>query len=98
MNNPTISIVLGSYNRKSFLKKALKTIRENNITVPFEIIVVDGGSTDGSIKYLTKQKDIVSIIQHNNGVWKGKKISKKSWGYYMNIAFKASHGKYIVML
>jgi glycosyltransferase involved in cell wall biosynthesis len=98
MNNPTISIILGSYNRKSFLKKAIKTIRENNITVPFEIIVVDGGSIDGSIKYLTKQKDIISIVQHNNGMWRGQKINKKSWGYYMNIAFRACHGKYIVML
>jgi GT2 family glycosyltransferase len=98
MSQPTISIVLGSYNRKPFLKKTLKTIRENNITVPFEIIVIDGGSTDGSIAYLTKQKDVISIIQHNNGLWKNKKIEKKSWGYYMNVAFKACHGKYIVML
>ena len=98
MNSPTISIVLGSYNRKSFIKKALKTIRENYISVPYEIIVIDGGSTDGSVSYLAKQKDLILILQHNNGNWKGKEISKKTWGYYMNIAFKASHGKYIVML
>jgi len=98
MENPIISIVLGSYNRKTFLKKAIKTIRENGITVPYEIIVIDGGSTDGSIKYLTKQKDIITIIQHNNGFWGNKKIKKKPWGYYMNIAFRSTHGKYVVMI
>ncbi len=95
---PTISIVLGSYNRKPFLKKAVRTIRENGITVPYEIVVIDGGSSDGSIKYLTSQKDIITIVQHNNGYWQGQKIDKKSWGYYMNIAFRACHGKYIVMI
>lgn len=98
MNKPTISIVLGSYNRKSFLKSAIASIRSNGISVPYEIIVIDGGSTDGSIEYLTKQKDIISIIQHNRGYWNGKKIDKRTWGYYMNIAFNASHGKYIVMI
>lgn len=98
MSQPIISIVLGSYNRKPFLKKAIRTIRENGITVPFEIIVIDGGSTDGSIPYLVSQKDIITIVQHNSGTWKGNVIEKKSWGYYMNIAFQASHGKYIVMI
>lgn len=95
---PIISIVLGSYNRKSFLKKTIKTIRENGVHVPYEIVVIDGGSSDGSIKYLSSQKDIITIIQHNNGYWKGQKIDKRSWGYYMNIAFRACHGKYIVMI
>lgn len=98
MARPIISIVLGSYNRKPFLKKAIKTIRENGITVPYEIVVIDGGSTDGSIQYLTRQKDIISIIQHNHGHWKNKKIQKKSWGHYMNIAFRSTNGKYIAMI
>ena len=97
-SKPFISIVLGSYNRKSFLKKAIQTIRENGISVSYEIIVIDGGSTDGSIDYLVSQKDIITIIQHNHDIWKKKEIKKKSWGYYMNIAFQASHGKYIVMI
>src|SRR3989339_1140744 len=95
---PIISIVLGTYNRKNFLKETIKSIRNNNINVPYEIIVIDGGSSDGSLKYLLNQKDIITIIQHNRGVWKNKPIQRKSWGYFMNIAFKACHGSYIVML
>ncbi|MCK4664982.1 MAG: glycosyltransferase [Bacteroidales bacterium] len=44
-----ISVVLGSYNRKPFLEKAIESVRNNNIHLPYEIIVVDGGSTDGSL-------------------------------------------------
>jgi len=93
-----VSIVLGSYNRKRFLQKAIESIRNNNIKRPFEIIVIDGGSTDGSIEYLTRQKDIVTIIQHNHGRWRGKKVVRKSWGYFMNLGFKCSKGKYVCMV
>lgn len=95
-NKPKISIVLGSYNRKPFLKEAIKSIRENGISVPYEIVVIDGGSDDGSIDYLVKQEDVISIIQHNKG--EDGAPTKRSWGYFMNIAFRATHGKYIVML
>lgn len=95
---PIISVVLGTYNRKSFLKETIKSIRNNNISVPYEIVVIDGGSNDGSLKYLVSQKDIITIVQHNRGEWKGGQIERKSWGYFMNIAFRACHGEYIVML
>jgi GT2 family glycosyltransferase len=93
-----VSIVLGSYNRKPFLKSAIQSIRQNHIEVPYEIIVVDGGSTDGSMDWLAKQKDIITIIQHNHGEFRGKPVVRKSWGYFMNLAFKAAQGEYICMI
>lgn len=95
---PIVSIVLGSYNRQSFLKSTLESVRNDRMDFPYEVIVVDGGSTDGTIKWLTKQKDIIAIIQHNRGTWKGKPIERKSWGYFMNLGFRAASGKYICML
>lgn len=97
-SQPIISIVLGTYNRKSFLRGALASIRKNNISVPYEIIVIDGGSTDGTLQFLNTQKDVITIIQHNHGKWMGKVIEKKNWGHYMNIAFRAAQGKYVVMI
>jgi len=99
-NYAVISVVLGTYNRKNFLKLTIDSIRKELIKFNFktEIIVVDGGSTDGTIHWLTKQKDIISIIQHNRGQWQGKPIERRSWGYFMNLAFKAAQGKYICML
>jgi glycosyltransferase involved in cell wall biosynthesis len=95
---PEISIVLGSYNRRAFLKATIESVRRNGITVQYEIIVIDGGSTDGSVRWLTKQKDVITIVQHNRGEFRGQPIDRKSWGYFMNIAFKAAHGKYILMI
>jgi glycosyltransferase involved in cell wall biosynthesis len=93
-----ISIVLGSYNRKRFLKTAIESIRNNEITLPYEIIVVDGGSTDGSLRWLLRQKDTISIVQHNRGTFRGKQIPRRNWGYFMNLGFKCAQGKYILMI
>lgn len=98
MHSVGISVVLGSYNRHAFLKAAIESVRTNGISVPYEIIVVDGGSTDGSINYLAKQRDVITIIQHNRGTWRGKPIERKSWGYFMNLGFKCAQGKYILMI
>lgn len=93
MSQPKISVVLGSYNRLKFLKLTIESIRkeQENIKIDSEIIVIDGGSTDGTIKWLTKQKDIISIIQHNQN-------PRRPWGYFMNLGFKCAQGKYICMV
>lgn len=95
---PLVSVVLGTYNRLSFLKLSADSIRQELHDFPHEIIVIDGGSTDSTLKWLTRQKDIISIIQHNRGEWRGKKIERRSWGYFMNLGFKCSQGKYVCML
>ncbi len=93
-----ISTILGSYNRLKFLKLTIDSIRKELEDIQHEIIVIDGGSTDGTLKWLSKQKDIVSIIQHNHGHWNNKKIPGRSWGYFMNLAFKCAQGEYLCML
>jgi GT2 family glycosyltransferase len=97
-NPPELSVVLGSYNRKAFLKASIKSIRQNGIDVPYEIIVVDGGSSDGSLAWLVKQKDIITIVQHNHGSFAGRPVPRRSWGYFMNLAFKSAQGKFILMV
>jgi glycosyltransferase involved in cell wall biosynthesis len=94
----TVSIVLGTYNRKEFLKEAIQSIRQNGITVPYEIIAVDGGSTDGSTEWLIAQPDIITIVQHNRSGSGNQVRKRKSWGYFMNLGFKCAEGEYIVMI
>lgn len=100
MRNKGVSIVLGSFNRLKFLKLTIESIRKELTGSPFpaEIIVVDGGSTDGTLKWLIKQKDVITIVQHNRGEWHGENIERRSWGYFMNLGFKCAQGKYICML
>jgi glycosyltransferase involved in cell wall biosynthesis len=95
-----LTIVLGSYNRKNFLKLTIESIRIelSNFHKPYEIIVIDGGSTDGSAEWLIEQKDIVTIVQHNRGDWKGRQIKQRSWGYFINLGFRCAQGKYVCML
>jgi len=97
-NKHLISVVIGSYQRLKLLKLAVESIRAELESHPYELIIVDGGSTDGTLKWLMKQKDIITIVQHNHGEWKGGKIKRRSWGYFMNLGFKCAQGKYVCML
>jgi GT2 family glycosyltransferase len=97
-NQPLVSVVIGTYNRIDFLKPAVETVRAELKDTPHELLVVDGGSTDGTVQWLIDQKDIISIVQHNRSEWQGKAIERKSWGYFMNLAFRAASAKYICML
>lgn len=95
---PTLSIVIGSYNRLPYLQATIETLRSDIEHISSEIFIIDGGSTDGTVDWLVQQKDIITILQHNRGEWRGKPIKRKSWGYFMNLGFKAASGKYICML
>lgn len=95
-----MSVVMGSKNRKNLIKATINSIRNNGFNGNVEIIVVDGGSTDGTCDWLAKQKDVFTIIQPNYSVVndKGIKVRAHSWGEFMNIGFKATHSDYICMV
>jgi len=95
---PLVSVVIGSYNRRPFLARALESVRANGASAPYELIVVDGGSTDGSIAWLAAQKDVITILQHNRGEFRGQPVRRRSWGYFMNLAFKCAQGRYVLMI
>ncbi len=92
-----VSIVLGTYNRLECLKLTLKSIRENGFAQPYEIIVVDGGSTDGTIQWLTQQTDVVLVLQHNRNAKRGH-ARRRSWGYFINLGFKIAEAPWILMV
>ena len=94
-----ISVVLGSKNRKGLIKATINSIRNNGFPGSIEIIVIDGGSVDGTCDWLAKQKDVFTIIQPNYSIERdGIKVKAHSWGEFMNIAFKYAHSDYVVMI
>jgi len=95
---PRVSVVLGSYNRRAFLEAAIESVCRDAEDIAHEIIVVDGGSTDGSLEWLTARRDIVTIVQHNRGEVRGRPVARRSWGYFMNLAFKAAQGEWVLMI
>lgn len=48
-----ISVIIPTYNRKDKLKQTLKTLEDQTLDKKeFEVVIIDDGSTDGTIKFL----------------------------------------------
>jgi len=56
-------ILIATYNRLKLLKKVVASIAENTY-VPYELIVIDGGSDDGTIEYLKTNIHITPVFQN----------------------------------
>ncbi len=55
-------ILLATFNRLHLLKRALESI-SSGTTCSHEVIVIDGGSTDGTIEYLKSLPNITPVFQ-----------------------------------
>lgn len=53
MNHPKISIVIPSYNKVKYIDRTLKSIVTQTYS-NFEVIIQDGGSTDGTLEIIKK--------------------------------------------
>ena len=82
-----ISVVIPSYNRKEFLKRSIDSAI-NQTKKPFEIIVVDDGSTDETETMIKSDYDFVKFIKQKN---KGVSAAR-------NIGIKVSIGEWICFL
>jgi len=84
---PLVSIVIVNYNGKQYLKTCLKYVLKSKYP-RFEIIVVDNGSSDGSVEYIKKIPKIKFVL------------NKKNMGpsFARNAGVKIAQGKYIAFL
>ncbi|MGI2257031.1 glycosyltransferase family 2 protein [Candidatus Cardinium hertigii] len=84
---PTVAIIVLNYNGLSLLKKYLPTLLL--YSHGYQIIIVDNGSTDGSVDYLRNHFPTVTCMVHdgNYGVAKG-----------YNVALKQIKATYYVLL
>ena len=60
---PDVACVLGTFNRLGMLKTAVESIRRSVGALSYKVVVVDGGSTDGTCEWLFEQADIFPIYQ-----------------------------------
>ena len=90
MNNPLVSILIPCYNSEAYLAETLKCCV--NQTYPnIEVVVVDDGSTDGSLKIAHQWKG----VHENICVYSQQNLGAAS---ARNFAFEKSRGEYIMYL
>lgn len=87
--NPLISVIILNWNGKANLEECLNSLFTITYS-PFEVIVVDNGSTDGSIILVKKKFPSVKLIVEVN----------KNLGFAQgnNLGYKKSKGEYILFL
>lgn len=56
---PPISILIASYNEEEFIEETLKSIENQDYPAAIEIVIVDDGSTDGSIEIIEDYEKIL---------------------------------------
>ena len=64
-DNAVISVVIPSYNRKNFLRKALESVLNQTLQA-HEILVVDDGSNDHTITDLSSDFPTVTWLRQEN--------------------------------
>lgn len=86
---PLVSVVTVCYNAQDTIERTIRSVALQDFN-DFEYVVVDGGSTDGTINLIQEYKDNISswITEKDSGVYdamnKAVAMSKGVWIIFMN--------------
>lgn len=87
---PIVSVVIPVFNYGAYVKEAIKSVQEQTFT-DYEIILIDGGSTDGT------SRDVLRKIRGRN-IRKYFRKERHFAGDNRNFGINKARGKYIVCL
>ncbi|WP_340148659.1 glycosyltransferase family 2 protein [uncultured Sneathiella sp.] len=89
VENPTVSIIVISYNTRDLTLDCIRSVFEQAKDVTFEVIVLDNASTDGSAEAIAAEFPDINLI-----------ASKENVGFANgnNLAAKQATGEYILLL
>ena len=81
MGKPLISIMLLTWNAKEVTADCIESIKKQTFK-DYEVLLIDNGSTDGTVKYLKKKFPFIKLVEnkknigyaggHNSGISKAK--------------------------
>ncbi|MEQ1308518.1 glycosyltransferase family 2 protein [Acinetobacter bereziniae] len=92
-NSLLVSVIIPMYNASKTIVRALESVRNQKIRYPYEVLIINDGSTDDSTKYVKDYivnnglKNFILIDQDNSGVSKAR-----------NRGIISAKGKYIAFL
>jgi glycosyltransferase involved in cell wall biosynthesis len=83
-----LSIVSGTFNRLKYVSQMVESVRRSiGVGLKYEVVLVDGGSTDGTIEWAKKQQDI-HLIKHGKLLGAVKAFNDGAY---------AAKGKYVIL-
>jgi len=86
---PEISAIVISYNGLKFLPDCLGTLIDDLACITHEVIVVDNGSTDGSVAYVRGNYPQVALIENGRNL---------GFAAAVNIGLRKAKGNYLYVL
>ena len=88
-SGPVLSIVVTTYNGKEVLRDCLASIRQNPSREPFETIVVDDASTDGTSEMVAAEFPEARLVRNEvNG----------NYAYANNRGIERARGEFVLLL
>jgi N-acetylglucosaminyl-diphospho-decaprenol L-rhamnosyltransferase len=89
LDEPSLDIVIVSYQSRDHLRECLTSLREHNLRAPTRVFVVDNGSTDGTIEMI--RRDFPGIDLH---------AAEENLGFSKanNLAIRRGDGRYVLAL
>ncbi|RJP32733.1 MAG: glycosyltransferase family 2 protein [Phycisphaerales bacterium] len=87
VTQPTVSIIVPTFNRLNKLQRCIDRIR-HNVSTACHTLVVDGGSTDGTREWLAQQGDLRVILEER----------REGAVRAFNKGFRAAEGTYVTWL
>lgn len=95
-NKPLVSICSITYNHAPYIRQCLEGFLMQKTNFPFEVIINDDCSTDGTTEilreYAEKYPDIIKPIYHDENLY-----SKGQRGFYKKFCFPKAEGEYIAL-
>jgi hypothetical protein len=82
----SVSVIIPVFNCIRFISESIGSVLKQTYR-DFEIIIVDGGSTDGTLNEIVKFSEKVKLIRSKRGI-----------SYQKNIGIKAANGRFIAFL
>lgn len=89
-----VSIVCATYNHQAFIGECIESFLAQRLTVPYEIIIHDDASTDGTREilnaYANQYPELITVIQQASNIYsKGQRV--------FDVALSYAKGEYIAV-